>query len=194
MCFVEFHTIGRKIYGSSWVLLLQLCSISPFSVGFLCFANDDVHWEGMCFFLSVREVQLFSATRNSPCCLEFLHKRTTTTHGDEEEEWWSSREIKQPQLCSTTKILQFYWSSFHNRMDGRNRTRHQHKKPPQPFLSTGIGCIETLVRVPLGSFTVVGQETSKNSEEECEISPYPIQENTTPTLAELQTQSSLGAS
>jgi hypothetical protein len=28
----------------------------------------------------------------------------------------------------------------------------------------------------------------------CEISPYPTQENTTPTLAKLQTQSSLGAS
>jgi hypothetical protein len=90
------------------MLLLQSCSISPFSIGLFCFANDDVYWEGMCScFSSVQEMQLFSAARSSPCCLELLHKSTTTTHGDEEEEWWSSREIKQPQLCSTTTILQF---------------------------------------------------------------------------------------
>jgi hypothetical protein len=40
----------------------------------------------------------------------------------------------------------------------------------------------------------MGQQTSKNGEEECKISPYPTQENITPTLVELQTQSSLGAS
>jgi len=51
-----------------------------------------------------------------------------------------------------------------------------------------------LVRVPLKSFTVVKLHTNKNGEEKCKISPYPTQENTTPTLAKLQTQSLLGAS
>jgi len=56
---------------------------------------------------SIQKVQLFSAAHNSPYYFELLHKKTTTTHGDEKEEWWSSREIKQPQLCSITTILQF---------------------------------------------------------------------------------------
>jgi hypothetical protein len=31
------------------MLSLQLCLISPFSVRFICFAGDDVYWEGMCY-------------------------------------------------------------------------------------------------------------------------------------------------
>jgi hypothetical protein len=58
-------------------------------------------------------------------------------------------------------------------MDGRNKVGHQHKKPHWPFLLIEIGCIETLVRVPLGSFMMVEQHINKNGEEECEISPYP---------------------
>jgi hypothetical protein len=58
-------------------------------------------------------------------------------------------------------------------MDGRNRVGNQHKKPHQPFLSIEIDCIETLVKVPFGSFTMVEQYINKNGEEECEISPYP---------------------
>jgi hypothetical protein len=58
-------------------------------------------------------------------------------------------------------------------MDGRNRVKHPHKRPHRPFLSTKIGCIKTLVRILLGSFTVVEQHINKIGEEECEISPYP---------------------
>lgn len=72
-------------------------------------------------------------------------------------------------------------------MDGRNKAGHQHKRPLRPFLSPKIGCIEMLVRVLLISFTMVGQHTIKNGEEDCKISLYPTQENITPTLAELQT-------
>ncbi len=79
-------------------------------------------------------------------------------------------------------------------MDGRNKVGHQHKRAPQPFLPTNIDCIKMLVRIPLKSFTMVKSQTNNNSEEKCKISPYPTQENTTPTLAKLQTQSLLGAS